>query len=87
VVKKIKAMQKNKKHLIIFGIVMNLLFVSFFALFPIKYYKGWDTFKKTNLDNWLATDEQFLHFVFYQAFPAAAVVMIISAIIIWKLRK
>ena len=80
-------MEKRKKYLMVFGIFLNLVFASFFGLFPIKYYIGWDTFPKINRDNWLATDEQFLHFVFYQAFPAAAAIMIISAILIWILRK
>jgi len=80
-------MQKTKKYLVICGITLNLLFASFFGLFPIKYYLGWDTFPKINRDNWLATDEQFLHFIFYQAFPVAAVLMIVSAILFWRLRK
>ena len=80
-------MQKTKKYLVIFGITLNLVFASFFGLFPIKYYMGWDTFPKTNRDNWLATDEHLLHFIFYQAFPVAAVLMIISAILFWRLRK
>jgi len=80
-------MQKNRKHLVIFGIAINLIFAALFALWPIRYYTGWDTLKKINFDNWLATDEQFLHLFNYRFFPAAAVVMIISAILIWKLRK
>jgi hypothetical protein len=80
-------MQKNRKYLVIFGIFANLIFAALFALWPIRYYTGWDTFKKINLDNWLATDEKLLHILNYGFFPTAALVMIISAILFWKLRK
>jgi hypothetical protein len=80
-------MPKNKKYTIIGGIVVNLLFAILFVMLSIKYYRDWDTLKKIYPDKWLATDEQFLHFVMYQAFPTVAVVMIISAILFWKLRK
>jgi hypothetical protein len=80
-------MQKNRKNIIIFGIAANIMFGGLFALMPIKYYQGWDTIKKIYPDKWLATDEDLLHVVYYYAFPAAAVVMIVSAVLFWKLRK
>jgi len=43
--------------------------------------------KKIYPDKWLATDEQLLHILNYGFFPMAALVMIISAILLWKLRK
>ena len=80
-------MEKRKKYLITFGIAVNLIFAIFFALFPIRYYTGWDTLHKINPDNWLATDEKLLHFAFYLTFPVAATLMIVSAILFWRLRK
>jgi hypothetical protein len=80
-------MPKNRKHIVIFGIILNCLFAGLFALFPIRYYTGWDTLKKIYPDKWLITDEKLLHILNYEFFPAAALVMIISAILFWKLRK
>ena len=73
--------------MVIFGIVVNLIFATLFVASAIDYYKGWDTLKKVNQDNWLTTDEGFLHIANYQYFPAAALVMVISAILFWRLRK
>jgi hypothetical protein len=80
-------MPKNKMHIVIFGVAANLIFAVCFIAASIDYYKGWDTFPKVNRDNWLVTDEQFLHLATYGFFPVAATVMIVSAILIWKLRK
>jgi hypothetical protein len=80
-------MQKNKKYIVIFGIAINLINACFFALFPIRYYTGWDTLKKIYPDKWLVTDEQLLHILNYGFLPTAALVMLISVILFWKLRK
>ena len=80
-------MQKNKKYMIYFGIFINLIFAIALVASAIDYYRGWDTIKKFNLDNWLKTDEAFLHAANYQFFPAAAAVMVISAFLFWRLRK
>jgi hypothetical protein len=80
-------MQKNRKYLVIFGITVNLISACLFGFFPIRYYTGWDTLKKIYPDKWLATDEELLHILNYGFFPMAALVMIISAILLWKLRK
>jgi hypothetical protein len=80
-------MQKTKKELVIFGIITNLISACLFVGFPIRYYTGWDTLKKIYADKCLATDEELLHILNYGFFPMAALVMIISAILFWKLRK
>ena len=79
-------MQKNKKYMLYFGIFANLLFAIVFIASAIDY-RGWDTLHKVNFDNWLATDEKFLHMAVYEYFPVAALVMIMSAIFLWRLRK
>lgn len=77
--------EKMKKHAA-FGIIINLMAMIFFGLYPIQFYKHWDT-AKVSPSTRLATDEEFLHLVFYQTYPVAAIVMMLSLIIIWKLRK
>ena len=77
----------NKKHLIILGIGLNAMCACVFIAWPIKYNREWDTFKKTNLENWTATDEKLLHLLNYELLPFAALIMLISILILWKLRK
>lgn len=79
--------QMNKKHIIIFGVVSNLIATCLFVAFPIRYYSGWDTFHKINPDNWLATDERLLHLLCYGFLPFGALIMLVSVVLFWKLRK
>jgi len=77
----------QKKYLVIVGMVVNVVCAILFIASLIDYYKRWDSLKKINLDNWLASDERLLHTANYNFFPFAALVMLFSAMIIWKLRK
>ena len=79
-------MQEKIKKYAALGIIINLVSIIFFGLYPIQFYKHWDTAKVSDSTR-LATDEEFLHIVFYQTYPVAVIVMMLSLIIIWKLRK
>jgi hypothetical protein len=59
----------NKKHAIICGIFINVLFAIILVALSTKYYKQWDTFKKIYPDKWLATDEEFLHACYVSSVP------------------
>ena len=70
-----------------FGIFINLMCAIVFIAWPIKYYKDWDSINKPFVDKWIVTDEKLLHLQNYELLPGAAIVMVISAIILWKQSK